>query len=174
MATTKDCKAKIMNFFKHVKDFFHKVFVGVEGFIDKYVVPALHFVEGLKAVVDNPAMDFLTAAIPGNLDDKIVQALRDNLPKVIDILDLEIACKDVTDPAAKIQCYIDYLRGLSPEVRNALYHKTASLLTKLLAGEHVFTDSDIDALVQLSYSELRHSNAIVDATPAVEGNGAAQ
>jgi hypothetical protein len=161
-----DCHNRIQKFFQKVKDFFHRVFISVENFIDNHIVPILHFVEGLKAAVDNPAVDnFIEAILPGKVGEVLVNTLKENLGKVIDLLQIEAACKDATTLDDKIKCFIEHLRLLAPDHRDAIYHKIASILTRISAGEHVFTDSEIDTLVQFGYSQLKadHTAAAVNA-----------
>lgn len=152
----KECKQKMNNFFEKVIAIFRKVAKDAAAFLDETIPVAIEFVQVLKTVVDNPAMDIVTALIPSNIDDVTVKILRANLGKVIDLLQLQITCK-TDNVEEKIACYLEYLRHCSPELRNALYHKTAALLTKLNSGNHAkkFTDAEIDALVQIAYTKFK-------------------
>lgn len=152
---TPDCKTRTRNFFDKVRKFFIKAFNDVEDFIEQNIEPALHFVKALKVAVDSGAADVVTGIIPGKIDDAIVQFLRSNLGTVIDIMQVQLECSKEATLEEKISCYLDYLRTCSPEVRDALYAKTASLLTRLSDNKKRFTNAEIDAMVQLTYTGLK-------------------
>lgn len=149
------CKKNTRAFFERVRKFFKKVFTDVQDFVEKNIEPALEFVKALKVAVDSGAADIVTAIIPGKWDDAAVAFLRANLGKVIDILEIQLECGKEAELSDKIACYLQYLRNCSPEVRDALYAKTASLLTRLSDENKRFTNAEIDAMVQLTYTQLK-------------------
>jgi hypothetical protein len=150
------CKARTKKFFDKVRTFFTKAFDGVQHFIENNIEPAIQFTKAIKAAVDSGAADIVADLIPGKWDDAVVAFLRANLGTVIDLLQIQLVCGKQTTLEDKIACYLDYLRTCSPDMRDALYAKTASLLTRLSSDKHQFTDAEIDAMVQLTYTQLKH------------------
>lgn len=158
MARENKCKKRVQDFFEKVRKFTQRVFKGVEDFINKNIEPAINFVTGLKKAVDSEALDVVVGIIPGTWDDKLLAAFRTYLGKAIEILEIQLTCGQEASLEDKIACYIQHLRTCSPEVRNALYSKTASLLTKLHAGDEAkqYTNAEIDALVQFEYTKIKN------------------
>jgi hypothetical protein len=154
-----DCKVGIMNFLQKIRTRFAALVAGAGKIIDDAIPVILQFVEGLKSVVDNPAMDIIDALIPSRLPAAIVAQLRAHLGTVIDLLQLELTCAKDATLEDKIACYLNYLRTCSPDVRDALYHKTAAMLTHLMGDKHQFTNAEIDTMVQLGYVQLKHTQA---------------
>lgn len=154
-----DCKSRILKFLKRMQNLFTTMVTGAEKMLDTAIPVILHFVQGLKTVVDNPAMDIIDALIPSRIPAEIVAQLRAHLGTVIDLLQLQLTCGHEATLEDKIACYLQYLRTCSPDLRDALYHKTASMLTQLMADKHQFTSAEIDTMVQLGYIKLKHSDA---------------
>jgi hypothetical protein len=146
-----DCKTRVQKFLQKMKTFFLGMVAGAQKVLDEIVPVALQFVEGLKAVVDNPAMDIIDALIPSQIPAQIVAQLRAHLGTVIDLLQLEITCGKEATLEDKIACYLQYLRTCSPDMKDAIYHKTAAMLTQLMAGQHQFTNAEVDTMVQIGY-----------------------
>ena len=55
---------------------------------DKFMI-GIKVVEALKRVVDSPVVDLVTAIIPGDVDDKIKDKLRELINRVLDDYDWE-------------------------------------------------------------------------------------
>lgn len=72
-------------------------------------------VEKIKVFVDNPAVDILTALIPGDIDDKIKDKLREFLPKILTELRLADACGQLTDPAQITACAVATLQKIGDD-----------------------------------------------------------
>jgi hypothetical protein len=151
-----DCKERAKAFLVKMQIGFNALVAGTAKLLSELVPIALHFVQALKTVVDNPAMDIIDALIPSKLPAEIVAQLRAHLGTVIDLLQLQLTCGKEATLEDKIACYLQYLRTCSPDMKDAIYHKTASLLTQLMAGKHQFTNSEVDTMVQLGYVQLKH------------------
>lgn len=57
-----------------------KIFSHVD---DKLIDAAVKITEGVKRILDSPIADWVTSAIPGDLDDKIVEWARPELAKIV-------------------------------------------------------------------------------------------
>lgn len=156
---SKDCKERVRAFLLKIQTQFTTLVSDTEKILAGIVPVALKFVQGLKTVVDTPAMDIIDALIPSKIPAEIVAQLRAHLGTVIDLLQLQLECGKEATLEDKIACYLKYLRTCSPDMRDALYNKTASMLTHLMAGKHQFTNAEVDTMVQLGYVQLKHSDA---------------
>lgn len=101
--------------------------------IQKFINPSIAVVQALKNAVNSPVTPFLNALIPGNLDDKIVLALKANLPKVLQVLKIADECTKLKDPDLIIQCAIKALRKYDSDGQAANYHSIAALLSVYLS-----------------------------------------
>ncbi len=149
---------KLKNFFKRVGAFFRMFFSKAARFFETDGKQVINFLNGVKEVVENPAISLLIAMSKNQVDDKIYNALLKALTKSIDILQITTECMGKETPELKVQCFIQYLRTCSPELRNAIYHKAASLMTREMAEKKGLdvAKSDIDTLIQLEYSKQKN------------------
>lgn len=149
----------IMKFFKKVGAWFKRLFTNIKKFLKENVAPAVKFVNAIKTVVDNPALDVLVAFTKTDLDNKILAKLRQALSQAVDILEVQLECGSKGTDDEKIACYINWLRSLPKEQRNAMYAKTASIIARIQAGNTLLRNSQIDMLVQLEYTEQNITEA---------------
>lgn len=153
---SEQCHANTKNFFARIKGWFYKAFAVTEKWIDDHVVPILHFIEGVKAFIDNPLLQTtLESLIPG-VTPATFTAVDRVFDEVIAGLQIEIDCKDSPDLLTKIKCVAEHLATLHPELKNALLARMAQWLTRLTAGDHQFTTSELDTIVQFAYAEWKH------------------
>ena len=143
-----------MKFFKKVGNWFKLAFANTKKFIQKNVAPAIKIVNAIKTVVDNPLMDIAVALTATKIDDKALKLLRVALVKAIDALEIQQECGALETEAEKIACYIDWVRNLPINQRNAMYAKTAALTAQFNNGE-AYKEHEVDLLVQLEYSESK-------------------
>jgi hypothetical protein len=97
--------------------------------------------ENMKTFVDSPVTDVLTAIIPGELDDKIKQALRAGIPVILSELKLTVQCSNSTDPQEITACAVKVLQELDSGIKSAFLHNLAVLTAQLAAdGELSWSD----------------------------------
>lgn len=113
--------------------FIKRLFTSAAKLVNKFVRPSIDVVEQIKNFVNSPATPFITALIPGTIDDKIVTALRANLPKVLQVLKIADGCSSLADPDEIIQCAIKALKQYDSDGQKAAYHSIASLLSVYLS-----------------------------------------
>ncbi|MGN6437529.1 MAG: hypothetical protein ACTHMM_13395 [Agriterribacter sp.] len=129
-----------------VKDFFKKV----DKFLIENTTIVISFVSKIKAALDNPAVDILTAIIPGEFDDKLKTALRVGLSLAVNKLVEFDKCNSGTDQE-RIICYLNYIKTLPTDLRDAQLFKLGALITKSIDGNR-FKQYEYDTALQLSYS----------------------
>ena len=89
--------------------------------------------EKIKAMVDSPAADILTAIIPGEIDDKLKQVLRTAIPVILTDLRLTHDCGDLTDPQEITKCAVDTISKLDGDIKSAFLHNLSVLIAQVAA-----------------------------------------
>lgn len=145
------------NFLLKVALFFKALFNKVARFFEQDGQKIITFLNAVKSVVDNPALTLLVAASNNKIDDLILFKLSKALGKAIDIMEINTECMLRPTLNEKIACYILYLRTCSPEIRNAIYHKTASIIARETAREKglSLSNSEIDTMIQIEYAKSK-------------------
>ncbi|MBA9078945.1 hypothetical protein [Rufibacter quisquiliarum] len=126
-------------------------------FMQENVEPAVDFLAVIKKLADNPALDVLTTLTATKFDDTALASLRFWLGRAISVLDLPLECAaKATTLDGKINCYVEYLRGLPPILRNSVIAKTATVMAQLKPGiKGGLKESEIDTLVHLAVLKLK-------------------
>lgn len=93
----------------------------------------ISLVENIKAFIDSPVADILTAIIPGDLDDQLKIKLRRLLPIWLQAMRLADATLDVTDPQAIMQTALQSIRELDPLMTAGVYHQLSILIAQVAA-----------------------------------------
>ena len=89
--------------------------------------------ENIKRFVDSPLADVLTNIIPGNLDDRIKQALRNGLPAILNNLKLTKNCEDLNNPQELTACAIKVLQNMDAGIKSIYLHNVSVLIAQLAA-----------------------------------------
>lgn len=123
----------------------------VDAELERLGPVVLKITTGIKNVLSSPAVDLLTAIIPGDLDGRIRDAVVKKLEDAIDYLNIIDTCSGKTG-VAKIQCFIDELKKRSKPVQRSLLIKLASVLTRMLHTNQSLQQNEYDTFIQLQYS----------------------
>jgi hypothetical protein len=89
--------------------------------------------ENIKNFVDSPAMDVLTAIIPGDIDDQIKNWLRAKLPEILTELKLADSCSGLADPGQITACAIKVLQGLDGDIKSSFLHSLSIFVAQVAA-----------------------------------------
>lgn len=141
-----------------LKSFFMKIWETIEDFFQG-LLPELKdairigvtVVQNIKKVMDTPVPDVLTAIIPGDVDDKIKERIREYLPKVLVELRLANECSDLTDPNEIVTCALKTLSQIGDDYQSAFLHDLSVLIAQI-AADGKLTWSDGVYLAQWYYS----------------------
>ena len=87
----------------------------------------------LNHFVQSPGADILTELIKGDWDDKIKEALRVELPKIVVELKLAEKCSTLTDPNEIVACAIEELKQISGDYKSAFLHDLSILIAQIAA-----------------------------------------
>lgn len=120
---------------KKIFSFLKRLFRSLKALAQKFVTPSVLVVEALKKAVESPVMPVITAIIPGNLDNKIVEQLKKNLPRVLQLLRISDECLKLEAADEIILCAIKKLKEYDPEARAAQYHSIAAMLSVYLSDK---------------------------------------
>jgi hypothetical protein len=131
----------IGSFLKKMWDAVRKFFGSIGEEAKQVIVVAHDIVENIKAFVYSPGMDVLTAIIPTDIDNKIVDVLRAALPRILTSLTNVDEVLNM-DKDKELAAAIYRINEAPEEVRKVFYHGLASLITELVSdGELSWSDS---------------------------------
>lgn len=83
---------------------------------------------------NNPSVaDIITSIIPGNVDDKIKDTLREKLPQIVVELKLVDATLGLTDPNEIVAAAVKVLQQLSGDYRSAFLNSLSIIIAQVAA-----------------------------------------
>jgi hypothetical protein len=131
-----------------LKTFIAKIWADVKTLFEEIpdeMKTAIHIgvlvTENIKAFVDSPEADVLTAIIPGDIADEIKDWLRAKLPTVLTELKLADSCGSLTDPQQITACAVNVLQGLDGDVKSAFLHNLSIFIAQVASnGELTWAD----------------------------------
>lgn len=101
---------------------------------------AVKIVNSIKQYIFNPAVDLITLLSRTDIDNKIVEIVRQYLPTVLStMLKAENIISDIAkgDLTSLLRIFADYIKGISAEARGKWWAELAALLLPLIAGQPV-------------------------------------
>lgn len=146
-------KAKKM-FCKKLRSRVKRVLQQFDEYLDEHIDLALQVTMALKKFMASPVADILTAVIPGDLDNIVRQHLLAALERATDALLIAEKCRKEGEIADKLLCLAEELRLKSPELRDALLHRMASLMAGQLDGQRL-KQNLYDLYTQAKYTAIK-------------------
>ncbi|MFA6247288.1 MAG: hypothetical protein WC615_10120 [Mucilaginibacter sp.] len=123
-----------------IKSFLTKLWGAIKSLFNSFpdkLKAAVHIgiiiTENIKTIIDSPIADILTAIIPGEIDDKIKQALRAGIPVILTDLKLTDQCSGLTDPQEITKCAVKTLKTLDGDIKSAFLHNLSILIAQVAA-----------------------------------------
>lgn len=142
--------------FKKIGEYLKKTFKSTEGFIKKYVAPAILAVEALKLMVDGPIGECVKRLLPK--DASKVAEFSQRLSMVLDMLGLtnDIAAADSLE--GKLWQLQKWMQTNGKPARDAVLFKIAALLAKNAASEDglKISGTAIEMLVMVDYTNRKN------------------
>ena len=118
------------------------MFNGIGPELQSAIHISVLIVENIKKFVVSPGADILTALIPGDIDDKIKNLLRNKLPVILTELKLADSCAGLMDQNEITACAIRTLQGLDDNIQSAFFHSLSVLIAEIIAdGKLTWSDS---------------------------------
>ncbi len=125
-----------------------------DNFIDSHLNIALQITTELKNILSAPPSDILSAIIPASLTPALRQEIITALDKAVTTLNLAETCKQYTDLNEKLNCFIQQVKKMEPDLQEAVLQKVASLLTGILHGNSL-KQYLYDLYTQTKFSTLK-------------------
>lgn len=117
--------------------------------------PSVKIVDAIKAVVENPALDFITELTGTGVDDKILHKARLIVPALSEKLNVIHGVLDINDKDSDaVEKFLEYLRSLNPDARTSFWVILAGELNVMLADGKITLAEGI-AFTQLFFAERR-------------------
>lgn len=145
-------------FFLRIVTFFSLIIADLAGWVRDNAAPALHVTDAIKKMLDDPALDIVTALTATRIDDVFLDKARDLLHAAVSVLSATDTCMKKPTPEEQLACFIDRLRNYPPELRSAVLHKLASWIARNWSKENGLTEAEADAAIQLTYMKRKHDS----------------
>ena len=136
-----------------------KAFEGLKPELKKAISIGVEVVEKMKQYVARPGVDVLTAIIPGDLDDRIKERLREWLPRILAEMKLVERCMDETDPQKVVECGVLTLQQItgdwiSDSARKNFYDSLAVMVAQV-ASDGKLDWSDAKIILKWYYDNVK-------------------
>lgn len=95
----------------------------------------IQVVENVKNFVDSPGADFLTAVIPGTLDNWVQDILKIAIPKLLNILNTVESFNDILDQNEKSKAIVASFQVQEQDAQDMFFHNLASKLVQKTTDE---------------------------------------
>ncbi|KAA2244574.1 hypothetical protein F0L74_00940 [Chitinophaga agrisoli] len=105
-----------------------------DSFIELHADEALQVTKIIKSALESPLVDILEAIIPGDADTIFKNKLLQALEIGIDTLSIISTCRQEPSLEAKLVCFVDALKEVSPDLQDAVLQKLQSILLRELDG----------------------------------------
>lgn len=137
---------------KKIVDFITRLFTGISPILQKAVSIGATIAENVKNFdTANPIVaDLITQLIPGTVDDKIKQKLREYLPKVVIQLRLVEAAKGLKDPDEIMLAAVKVIQQMDGDYKSAFLHNL-SIIAAQVASDGKLSWSDAVYLLEWYY-----------------------
>jgi|ERR1035437_1899834 hypothetical protein len=130
-----------------------RIFASLTATAKKLTPEIIQIVTNIKNFVDSPGCDFLTAVIPGTLDDEIQNILKAYLPKLLDVLNKVESIAVIVDPNERIKAIVNEIQLSNNDAKDILLHGIASKLIQVttdipwgksvIVAESVYQNPDV-------------------------------
>lgn len=122
--------SKIGNFLRWIVNLFKNITAKTKELTPEII----QIVTNIKNFVDSPGCDFLTAVIPGTLDDSIQKLLKEYLPRLLDILNKVESIAVIEDPNERIKAIVNEIQLSQTDAKDILLHGIAGKLIEVTTG----------------------------------------
>jgi len=108
-----------------------KIFKGLSAKTKQLTPEIIQIVTNIKNFVDSPGCDFLTAVIPGTLDDWVQDTLKQYLPKLLDILNKVESIAEIVDPNERMKAIVLNMQQSEGDLRDVTFQPMAAKLVQV-------------------------------------------
>ena len=125
-----------------------------DSFIERHSEEALQVTKIIKAALESPVADLLEAIIPGDADTIFKNKLLQALEIGVDALSIVNTCRQETNLETKLNCFVNGLKTVSPDLQDAVFQKLQSILLRELDG-NTRKQNVYDLFSQAAYSNSK-------------------
>lgn len=153
---------------KAIGKFFSRLWNGLLPELKKAIHVGVVITNAIKEfdTKNSGVVDIITAIIPGNLDNKIVAKLREQLPKICIELKLVDATLGLTDPNEIVAAAVKAMQQLSGDYKSAFLN-SFSIIVAQVAADGKLDWNDAAYLLKWYYDNQQKLTPPTDATPQV-------
>lgn len=149
-----------MKWLTDIKNWVVKTFFKSKSFLQKWLPIGIQFTNNFKKFADSPTADFLTAVIPGKIDDAAKMLIRENAPMILKKLYRWNNIVNINDPNIELKVIAAEFATLDKATRDDIKTRLAVEINKLFLNGEV-SDADLKILTLLGY---HHPDVIQDET----------
>jgi hypothetical protein len=125
-----------------------------DAFIERHAEEALRVTKVIKSAMESPLVDLLEAIIPGDADTIFKNNVLQALETGIDTLSIVNTCRQEPTLEAKLVCFVNALKEVSPDLQDAVLQKLQSILLRELDG-NTRKQNIYDLFSQAAYSSSK-------------------
>jgi hypothetical protein len=125
-----------------------------DSFIERHAEEALQVTKIIQSALESPVADLLEAIIPGDADTIFKNKLLQALEIGIDALSIMNTCRQEASLEAKLHCFVNGLKTVSPDLQDAVFQKLQSILLRELDG-NTRKQNIYDLFSQAAYSNSK-------------------
>jgi hypothetical protein len=125
-----------------------------DSFIERHAEEALQVTKIIQSALESPVADLLEAIIPGDADTIFKNKLLQALEIGIDALSIVNTCRREASLEAKLHCFVNGLKTVSPDLQDAVFQKLQSILLRELDG-NTRKQNIYDLFSQAAYSNSK-------------------
>lgn len=134
--------------------FFKKNFAKISDEAKKLIPIGIGIVNKFKELLDSQFGDVITDLIPGDLDDKLKEKLREWLPKLILKMDIANVTANIEDPNERLKAVLALFKFTDDEEKNDFYHKFGYRIIEFLADGNLSRSEAI--ILAETYYQFKH------------------
>ncbi len=123
-----------------IKTFLKRLWLGIKQFFEKLPRPmkaairiGVVVTEQIKNFTESGIADIITAIIPGEVDDRIKDLLRKEIPRILVNLKLAENCSTSGDPNQVVRCAIATLQNIGKDFEKPFLHALAIMIAQVAA-----------------------------------------
>ncbi len=121
--------------FEKIKNKFKVLLNDFDNFLDSHLNIALQITTELKNILSEPPSDIISAIIPASITPALRQEIITAIDQTVTALNLAETCNQYTDLNEKLNCFIQQVQKMDPDLQEAVLQKITSLMTGILHGK---------------------------------------
>jgi hypothetical protein len=129
-------------------------------FIQDHAIPVINFLNVVKAIAYNPALDVAVLLTPFGWDDAALAWFRKAITTAAADMGIVLDCLNLETPEEVIKCISDHLGGLTDSQKADVLTGLARRMSKQKyqdAGGTKLTDADMNFALETAYMKVKNA-----------------